>query len=177
MKVLVSLFALIPAISMAGTKINLPLNNLQGELCYIRVYSADHLKRNPKQQIKAAAVTISHFTDQNYSFATHVITLDGREWINGGGFQANAATTQVKGALDGTGSRVLIKQNQANANQILLKAVDHLVLVDLNDNQSDNPPAELIINRRSTDAVMLLERVQANGSANPSCYEILKNRL
>ncbi len=177
MRQIVSLLAFVPAIAMAAEKINLPLNQLQGELCYIRVYSAEHLKRNPKQKIKAAAVTISHFTGENYSFATNVITLDGREWINGGGFQATKATTQVQGGLDGTGSRVLIKQNQANANQILLKAVDHLVLVDLNDNQSDNPPEEMIINRRSTDAVWLLERVSANGSANPSCYEILKNRL
>jgi len=177
MKTILSALALLPSIAMAGTKINLPLQNLQGELCYIRVYSAEHLKQNPKQQIKAAAVTISHFTDSNYSFATNVITLDGREWINGGGFQYTKPTTQVQGALDGTGSQVLIKQNQANADKILLKAIDHLVLVDLNDNGGENPPEELIINRKSTDAIWSLERVRANGSTNPTCYEILKNRL
>ena len=183
MKRILGLLALIPATSMAGNKINLPLNNIPGELCYIRIYSAEHLQKNPKQKIKAAAVTITNQAEYgSLGLKTEVVTLDGKSMFNYGALLSTKSAPQVKGALDDDGGTVRLKQSQSDQNKISLTVLTHLALMEdnytTNENIPEGTPYDVMgISAGSADSVWVLERVRANGSANPSCSEILKNRL
>ncbi|WP_342362710.1 hypothetical protein [Terrarubrum flagellatum] len=85
--------------------------------CYERIYTADHLAKNPAQSVRRIAVDISKFdgdADLGYRAQAGLIaqfTNDKRQWSAGGGCKAEGDALSC--GLDGDAGRAVLKADRA----------------------------------------------------------------
>jgi hypothetical protein len=176
--------ALLPIASFAGSE--LPAPKADEEICYARVYSDEHLAKNPNQAIKAVAITLarSEYSAEEevaYISGIHAVDLRGTVYHSGGQVLSADGRTlgklpakSVAAQMDGDGGRFLITQNQKNPGKITAKVLGTLMLEEEYENEDSSKV--FYIQAGGPDALMALERRVAP-SNGPSCITMLKSEV
>jgi hypothetical protein len=184
MKLACVVLSALPTLAFAGH--TLPSPKAGEEICYVCVYSDEHLAKNREQRIKAVAITLmrgeySSNDSAYYTAGIYVVDLRGTVYQSGGQIlNANGRALgklpakSVAAQMDGDGGRFLISQNQKDPGKITAKVLGTLMLEEEYENEESTNV--YYIHAGSTDAVMALER-RIPPSHSPSCSTMMKSEV
>lgn len=179
MKLSLIVLLAVPTLAFAAKK-QLPNPKILQQICFTRAYSAEHMKKNPKQKINGVAVTLERLDDGGIVYSSlHVSNLESKILSSGGAVLDKLPAVSVRAQMDGDGGRYEIIQDAKNKDKIKVKIIDQVTLAEDNWMSNDSIPEgtpyeEMSIAPNSVDSVMILERQHSNGSAK-SCEEILED--
>lgn len=188
MKFLLALLVL-PGIALAQNK--LPNPKKGEEICYSRVYSYQHLMKNPTQEITASVVTLNRDAQNNFLSSTiYVVNKKGTILFNAGSLLksngmdiAVLPAQEVAAQMDGDSGRYGISQDAKNVDQVKIKVKDFLSLIDIHSWIFDDSIPEgtdyerMTIDGKSSDSEIVLKRNSSVSKTPGSCLKYLKSTI